>query len=196
MIRLRTSALLAAATLAAACVSTSVKTFGSPDEATAYIVETAVAGDYDEAARVFETYASSSIQRDRVFVDLYDAAQTRYETSRAAEAANLMRFVTTQYPDAVAAREALVMSLFMERAERDGPTDAGTRELDEAIAAVRESSDSPSAWVDLAATQTAIDRGDLDDARREFRNFTSVWNGGPAQIVPYVEDIDRYLATH
>jgi hypothetical protein len=41
-----------------------------------------------------------------------------------------------------------------------------------------------------------IDRGDLAGARAAFERFVLRWNGQPEALAVYVEDVDRYLASH
>ncbi|MEM8711972.1 MAG: hypothetical protein AAGG01_13560 [Planctomycetota bacterium] len=188
-------ALLAASALTA-CSSTSVQTFSSPAEATAAIVQAAEAGDQEEATRIFDSFARSSVQRDRVYASLFDAAEARYDRGNGGAAANILTFVTAQYPAAVAAREALVYSLFIDRASGAEPTDDGVVALAQAVEGARESNPQPSPWIDLAATQVAIDRDDLSSARADFSQFLERWDGEPAGLMEYVEDIDRYLQSH
>lgn len=179
-----------------ACSSTSIRTFSSPGEATAAIAAAAEAGDMDEASRIFDGFARSSVARDRVYAQLFDAAEARYEGGQPMNAANLLRFVSGRYPNAIAAREALVYALFLERVDRGVADDELTRDLEAAIADVRSKAPRPANWVDLAATQASIDAGDLNEARTTFASFLGVWEGSPASLMPYVEDLDRYLQSH
>ncbi len=179
-----------------ACSSTSVRTFSSPSEATAAIVTSAEAGDMDEASRIFDGYARSSVARDRVYAQLFDAAEARYESGQPMNAANLLRFVSGRYPNAIAAREALVYALFLERVDRGEADDELRRDMEAAIADVRSKAPRPANWIDLASTQASIDAGDLDQARTTFASFLGVWEGSPASLMPYVEDLDRYLQSH
>ena len=199
-VRLHGPAPLLASFLAAlacfSCAATSVSTFATPEEATAAIVTAAEAGDKGEAIRIFDSFARSSVQRDRVYATLFEAASERYEEGRSADAARILDFVTGKYPNAIAAREALVYALFLERADSGEASDASMKAMRSAIEAVRSSTPTPSAWIDLAETQVAIDEGDLDAARRTFGEFLGDWNGTPDSIVLYVEDIDRYLQSH
>ncbi|QDV08059.1 hypothetical protein Poly30_35950 [Planctomycetes bacterium Poly30] len=187
---------LLASLSAASCASTSVQTFSSPEEATNAIVAAAEQGNQDEARRIFDSFARSSVQRDKVYASLFSAAEARYDRGNGGGAANILQFVTTQYPAAAAAREALVYSLFVERAGAEAPAEGQAETMAAAIESARSVSSEPSAWIDLAATQVAIDRGDLSGARAEFGNFLDAWDGQPASLLPYVEDIDRYLQSH
>lgn len=191
MIRALLPLVLAAATLA--CRSTSVRFYDSPEEATQAILAAAEAGDTAEANRVFDSFARSSIQRDRVYATLYDAAQARYENGRAGDAALVLAFVTDRYPGAVAAKEALVYALFLERAERGAADGELTAAIDAAVADVRAASPTPAVWVDLAATQAALDAGDRARAEDAFASFLGAWDGSPAELMTYVEDLDRRL---
>lgn len=186
-----------AALLLASCAATQVRTFGSPEEATVAIIESAGSGDQAEASRIFDTFAKSSVQRDQVYASLYGAASGRYAEGAGVEAANILEFVAAKYPRAVAAREARVLALFVERAESGAtPTGEDVKALDASIRDVRSLTEAPAAWVELAATQVAIDRGELDRARDTFTRFLGIWDGQAASLGPYVEDIDRYLRSH
>lgn len=184
------------ALLCFSCAATSVSTFATPEEATAAIVTAAEAGDKAEAVRIFDSFARSSVQRDRVYATLFDAASERYESGRSSEAARILDFVTAKYPNAIAAREALVYALFLERADGGAATASSMKEMRSAISAVRSATPNPSPWIDLAETQVAIDEGDLSAARVVFAEFLGDWDGTPDSIVLYVEDIDRYLQSH
>lgn len=177
----------------AACQSTSIRTYGSPEEATQAIVAAAEAGDTVEASRIFDTFARSSVQRDRVYAQLFDAGQTRYEDGRAAQAADVFGFVCDRYPGAVAAKESLVFALFLERAELGQADPELTKALETAVDDVLAVSQTPSAWVDLAATQAAVDAGDMGRARDVFSVFLGKWDGAPSSLMVYVEDLDRRL---
>lgn len=186
----------ALAALLAACASTSVQTFGSPEEATAAMIDAAAVGDMEEADRIFDSFARSSVERDRAYASLFDAAERRYESGDGDEAANILELVTTKFPSAIAAREALAYSLLIERAERGEASSELTERMMAAIDHVRASTDRPPVWVDLAATQAAIDAGEIENARRTFGRFLDGWEGNPGALLGYVEDINRYLETH
>jgi hypothetical protein len=51
-------------------------------------------------------------------------------------------------------------------------------------------------WIELAETQVAIDDGDHARARATLDAFLTRWDHAPAELVVYVEDIDRYLQSH
>ncbi|MEM9802178.1 MAG: hypothetical protein AAGA20_17770 [Planctomycetota bacterium] len=178
------------------CVSTNVRTFATPEEATAAIVTAAEAGDLEEANRIFDSFARSSVQRDRVYASLFDTAEDRYESGRSGDAASIFAFVSSRYPNAVAARESLVYALFLDRASSGQVSADSTEALANAIDDFRAGSQTPSAWVDLAETQLSIDQGDLGRARTSFDSFLSAWDGSPPELLVYVEDIGRYLQTH
>jgi len=179
--------------LAPSCASTGGRTYATPEEATAAMITAAVAGDMPEAELIFESFAVDPVQRDRAYVALFGAASERYESGRSAEAANLLTFVTERYPHAAAAREALVYALFLERAEAGAATDASTTAMKKAISSVRSGVAISPTGVDLAETQVAIDGGDIERARDTFDAFLTSWDRAPAELVVYVEDIDRYL---
>lgn len=194
-IQMMNRAILAAtfALALAACQSTSVRTYSSPEEATRAIIAAAETGDDVEASRIFDTFARSSVQRDRVFAELFDAGVSRYEGGRYRASADVFSFVCDRYPGAVNAKESLVYALFLQRGTMDG-ADAGlTAELQDAVADVRAVTEAPAPWVDLAATQMAVDSGDLPRARETFAAFLGAWDGTPSALMIYVEDLDRRL---
>lgn len=193
---LQLATLLLASSLGASCSLTPARTFANTTEATQAMVVEAEAGNQKEARRIFDSFARSSDERDKVYASLFAAAETRYERGNGAGAARILELVTAEYPDAVAAREALVYSLFVDRSDSAEPTEDQTKAMTQAIDAAREASLQPSAWVGLAATQLAIDLGDTSAARSEFDGFLQSWDGEPASLMLYVEDIDRYLQTH
>ncbi len=193
--RIRLTLFLATLTVAS-CASTSVATFNTPEEATEAIVRAAEAGQDDEAQRIFDSFARSSVQRDKVYGAMFSAAAARYERGEGRGAAHILSFMAEQYPAAVSAREALVYALFVDRASAEVAEESQTEELALAVEDIRGKSGQTSAWVDLAATQVAIDRGDIATARSEFGHFLDAWDGAAIELVPYVEDIDRYLQSH
>lgn len=177
------------------CISTSVRYYSSPEEATVAIVESIDAGDDGEASRAFDSFARGSIQRDRVYAELYGTAEQRFDKGNTSGAAEVLEFVTLKFPGAVNAHEALVYARFVERAERGAATEEGTRALGEAIDGYRGVAAEPSAWVDLASVQHAIDAGNLAVARADFIRFVDGWDRQSADLMPYVEDLGRYLET-
>lgn len=178
---------------AASCQSTSVRTFATPGAATAAMIEAIDAGDVREADEIFDGFARASVQRDRVYAELYGTAEARFESGDATGAAEILEFLCAKYPAAVNAREALLYARFLGRAET-GVQNAD--DLRRAIAGYRNAAQAPSAWADLAETWVAIDTGDMDLARSRFQAFLTIWDGTDAQIMPHVEDISRYLETH
>lgn len=186
--------LLAAAVLAlAACQSTSVQTYSSPEEATRAIVAAAEIGDVEEASRIFDTFARSSVQRDRVLVELTDAGLGRLDVGRYRAAAGILSFACERYPGAVEARDSLVRALLLERGTSDSAGPGLTAELEEAVADARAVSPSPAIWVDLAAAQVAVDAGELGRAKESFAAFLGAWTGQPASLTPQVEELRRRL---
>jgi hypothetical protein len=182
--------------LAPSCSSTGTRAYATPEEATTAIITAAGAGDVQEAGRIFDSFAADPVERDRVYAAVFNAASERYEAGNSAEAANLLTFVTEHYPNAAAAREALVYALFLERAESGAMAAASTGELKAAITSVRAGVTVPPTWVELAATQVAIDDGELARARETFDAFLTTWDQQPSGLALYVEDIDRYLQSH
>lgn len=187
-------AILTAAVLAlTACQSTSVQTYSSPEEATRAIIAAAEVGDGKEASRIFDTFARSSVQRDRVFAELVDAGVSRQADGRYRASADVLDFVCQRYPDAVDAKESLVFALLLERGNSESAEPGLIVELERAVADVRAASPAPAFWVDLAATHVAAEAGDLATARENFAAFMGAWSGEPAALTIQVEDLDRRL---
>ncbi|MEL6428606.1 MAG: hypothetical protein AAFU73_12360 [Planctomycetota bacterium] len=189
-------ALSAGLLLFASCASTTVRTFASPADATAAIVAEVDAGNRDEASRIFDSFARASIQRERVYAELFGTAEQRYGGARYGQAADVLEFLCAKYPGAVNAREGLVYARFLERADLGEARPEQTRAMGAAIEDYRSVASSPSAWVELASVQFAIDEGDLAGARRQFGDFLGSWDGNPPDLMAYVEDLGRYLETH
>ena len=137
------------------------------------------------------------VYSERMYPMLYGRAAQHYDTGDTAGAAALLAFMHEHYPESDAVAEALLYSVFLERAsegvssEPDGTT--GT-ELDDALADVLEQDATPPVWVDLFRTQRAIDRGRLAEAREALDRFRGSWDGQPVALTLYVDDLERYLA--
>ncbi len=175
--------------LLTACMATPL---GPPRQIGSEIVVALDAGNEDQAVDLFSRATKTGGARDLLYPVLFDDARGRYEAGEAEGAARILRFMRDRYPDARAVREALVYALFLERSNQAGPAP----ELSAQLARELEAVDGRSPWVDLVRTQHSIDRGSTDDARVSFERFVSRWDGEPAQLMPYVEDLDRYLASH
>jgi len=185
------SCLLALVT--ASCVSAAT---APPDELAADIVAALDAGQRAHADALFASAAGSEAHRERVYPVVFGAARQRFEAGEPAAASAQLDFLTDAYPEARSARVALLYSLFLQRTEQAEAEPTLVLALGEAVADVREASSTPPAWVDLVEAQQAIDGGELDRARRSYDRFVAGWNGTPAPLTIYVEDVGRYLATH
>lgn len=183
---MRFPTILTAAFLAG-CALTSV----APEEAGPRIVTALDEGKVSEAASVF----GDTAERERLYPVLYQAAETRFEEGRYAQASEVLRFMKERYPDARSVREALLYSLFLERAEGGGLEE---EELEEMAALASELENAPGAepWVRLASVQVAVDRGRPEEAREALTGFVDSWDGQPASLLPYVEDLERWIQSH
>jgi outer membrane PBP1 activator LpoA protein len=188
-----TTALACALPLFVSCAATSPS--GSPDKVATEIVNALDDGRPDDAASLFEGVSRSEEYRQKIYPLIYEAAQDRYVRGDAAGATALLRFMSEEYPDADAVQRALLYSLFQLRGQQETASPELIDEMEAAIAAVR-SQTRPPVWVDLVATQLLIDQGRLSDALDTFERFAGRWDGQPEAIAVYVEDIERYLASH
>jgi len=188
-----TTALACALPLFASCASTSPA--GTPDKVATEIVNALDDGRVDDAANLFEDVSKSEEYRQKIYPLIYDAAQDRYVRGDAAGAAGLLRFMSQEYPNADAVQRALLYSLFQLRGQQQTPSPELLEEMGAALKAVRAQSHPP-VWTDLVATQLLIDEGRLNEALDTFERFAGRWDGQPEAIAVYVEDIERYLASH
>ena len=168
---------------------------GSPDQVATDIVMALETSDWDRADDLFAPVSQSPEYRERIYPVLYDAAASHYANGETQLAAPILRFGRTHYPDAVALREALLYCLFIERSQANQANEAQMAEMEDLLVELDERGHTP-AWADLVRTQLAVDRGRLPDARESFDRFLAGWNGQPNSLLVYVEDVDRYLASH
>lgn len=185
--------LILPASLLMACASVPP---GEPGEVADAILADLDAGRVSEATERFEAVSSDGRFREAVYPVLYDAASRRYRESQMEQAAPLLRFLSDHYPNAVAAREALLYTLLVIRAGQDAADPQLLAEMEHLLHRIHAASMDPPVWVDLAATQLEIDRGRLRDARAAYDRFRARWDRQPAELVEYVEDLDRYLQSH
>ena len=178
--------------LLGACASTSV---GTPEEVADQVLADLDAGRVERAEERFAPIAADPAAREKAYPVLYDHAKLRYESGSYAAAADVLGFLAAHYPDATAVREARVYALFLERASLSLPDPDLHAELEAALLDARETS-TPAPWLDLVEAQHAIDAEDLPTAREAFGRFRSRWNGTPAELGVYVDDLGYFLASH
>ncbi len=168
---------------------------GPPDQVATEIVRALDEGRTDEAHDLFDDASGSEAMRQQLYPLLYEAAQDRYVRGDATGSTELLRFLSKEYPSAQAVQRALLSSLFLLRGEQDSPTPELTARLEKSLKAVRAQS-RPPVWTDLVETQLLIDQGRLTEALASFERFAGAWDGQPEAIAIYVDDIERYLASH
>jgi hypothetical protein len=168
---------------------------GTPIEVADEIVAALDAGQTARAESLFEGVAGDEEYRDRIYPVLFEAARDRYGASQGERSSALLEFAAEHYPDSLAVREALVYSLFLERAGTRPDRELLDR-TDRALEALRERRGELPPWAGLVETQQAIDRGELDQARDAYVRFRSRWDGRPEALGTYVDDLERYLTTH
>lgn len=188
-------ALLSVSLLAAACASAPRPT-GPPEELGPLVVAELEAGRPDAARELLEPALADEAYAERLYPVLYEAAREQYEAGDPALAADVLALVVEGYPEADAAREALASALFLERAGRSQADPESVQELAGAIDDARRHLADPPAWLELAAAQNAIDRGRLAEARQSLELFRQTWDGEPAALALYVEDVERWLDSH
>lgn len=186
--------ILGAALFAGSCASTPRAT-GSPEQVAARILTALDERRADDAGELFDDVAASETHRQQIYPVLYEAAQDRYARGDASGSSTLLTFLADAYPDAQAVRRALLYSLFLERAQADAADPALLERMEAAVRSVR-SQPRPPIWADLVETQLRIDQGRLAEALDSFERFAGAWNGLPEAIGIYVDDIERYLASH
>jgi hypothetical protein len=186
---------LALSLLLASCLSSGASPSGSPDNVADQIVNALDDGRVDDASDLFENVAASEEYRQKIYPLIYEAAQDRYVRGDAAGSTALLRFMASEYPEADAVQRALLFSLFQLRGQQSAPSPELISEMEATVKAVRSQSRAP-VWVDLVATQLLIDQGRLSEALDTFERFAGSWDGQPEAIAVYVEDIERYLASH
>ena len=168
---------------------------GTPKEVATTLIEDLDAGRVQDADDLFDRIADDDSYREKVYPVVFEAARERYAQGDPAAAAQLLRFMAPRYPDALSVREALLYSLFLERAQSTAPDPALMEELDEALSELRASATEVPVWVDLVAAQQAVDRGERSAARESLARFLERWEGQPPELLLYVEDLERYLRT-
>ena len=149
--------------------------------------------DTDTAADLFSQAARRKGYLDRIYPVLYEAAQDRFREGDSAGSARVLRFMASSYPNATAVREALLYALLIERSRATSAEQGLLDEMEQTLRDLRARSVSTTAWIDLVETQLSIDRRRLAEAREAFDRFLAAWNGEPAELAVYVEEIDRYL---
>lgn len=186
------SRIIVLALAAVACVSTPP---GTPEEVAAGVIDELDAGRPAEAGELFARIASDAEAREKIYPILFFEARDRYRLGDAAGAAEVLRFMAPRYPAGAAVREALLYSLFLERAQSETADAALVDEIGDVLADMGEGEVVPE-WVDLVRSQQAIDRGELSVARDALAQFLDSWEGNPPELMLYVEDLERYLRTH
>ena len=189
-----TIALFCVLPLFTACAATASPA-GSPDEVAALIVTALDERRVDEAGELFDGASRSEGHRQQIYPLLYEAAEDRFVRGDGAGATALLSFMAAEYPGAQAVQRALLYSLFLQRGQQGSANAELTERMADAVQAVRSQSRAP-VWVDLVETQLLIDQGRLSDALDSFERFAGSWDGQPEAIAIYVEDIERYLASH
>ncbi len=168
----------------------------APTDPSAYgvqIISDLDAGQDSAAQEAFDRFADDDQFRETLYPVLFGEARSRYLDGDYEGAARVLRFTADRYPKAVAVREALLYSLFLLRADLAQPDSSLSHEMDTILAALDELGGDAAPWADLVATQNAIDLGQLEAAKAPYERFRAAWDGQPADLEPYVEDLGRYL---
>lgn len=178
----------------AACISPGGPS-GPPQEVAGAIVAAFDAGDTAKASELFASIDGNAEYLDKVYPVLFDAAGSRFARGDGAGAVDILSEMALYYPSATSVREALAYALFLERGARETADPERVELLDTTLSGMR-AGGSTSAWLDLIETQLRIDQNDLGAARIAFDRFLQGWDGTPDGMWVYVEDLDRYLASH
>jgi hypothetical protein len=169
---------------------------GPPEEVAPRIVAALDEADEDEAEELFDR-AGGRDARERLYPLLYSEAEQRYERGESAGAARVLRFMAPRYERARAVREALVYSLFLERARAEEPPPPELLvELETQLGALRAAGGELPHWVALVEAQLAVDRGQAVAALEALERFHASWDGEPEMLGVYVDDLERHLSAH
>ncbi len=134
---------------------------------------------------------------DALYSLLFDRAQSLAGDQDYDSCIRINRFLTKVYPGERSAKEALVYSLWLARAQSGQAHDAATvAEIDAVSARIRADGEAVPVWVDIALTQAAIDGGDLEAARVAMNRFNDRWDREPPSLRAYAAELDRYIDTH
>jgi hypothetical protein len=177
-----------AAILAASCASLP----SDPQVLGDQIIADLDAGMVAQAQKTFDRVGGDSIWRESLYPVFYTEAQRRYEEGDFEGASTILRFSVAEYSGASSLREALIFSLFQLRANAETVDPSLVQELQMVVQGFIEAG-SYSSWADLIAAQTAIDLGQTQDAIAPYQRFLAIWDGQPAELETYVQDIGRYL---
>ncbi|MEO0650877.1 MAG: hypothetical protein AAFZ65_09370 [Planctomycetota bacterium] len=177
------------------CMAPGPSGYETHEAATAEIVARLEAGDTRGAAQLYDEFGDWRNRPDALTPNLYEAADALYRGGDARVAADALDILAARHPDSRAIYEARVVALFVARSQTERSPDLTAR-LQRAIDELRGVGSSQPGWHDLAETQARIDDGDISGARRSFETFRTAWTGYPEELLPYVQDIERYLDTH
>jgi len=186
-------AFLALSAILSSCAS--LPAAGTPEEVAARIVIALDEQRADDAGDLFARVSEREEYRQQMYPLLFEAAQGRYVRGDAAGSTAILSFMAEEYPDAEAVERALLYSLFLERSKQAAASEDLTARMGDSVRAVRAQS-RPPVWVDLVETQVLIDQGRLSEALDVYERFVGAWDGQPEAIAVYVDDIERYLASH
>lgn len=169
-----------------------------PTEAAGAIATKLASGELEDANRLFDDVKRSSEHKEVVFAVVYKQSQGRYGQQDYATAERFLRFLVVHYPKAAAPREALLYTLFLGRraGETTAPSEEVLKEMESLLKKLDASDRKLPVWRHLVAAQVAVDRGRTSDARDSLATFRASWDGSPPALRSYVDEIDRYLATH
>jgi len=179
--------------LALSCVMTSS---GTPNEVADEIVVMLDAGDVTGAERLLDRASRRGATAGKLYPLLYQSASERFGNADSPGAARILRLMVSRYESATAVREALLLCLFIERAKQAEPDKSIGDEIQTLLGELEQLPASTSPWLDLIATQQAIDRGSLEEAHIRLNRFRQAWDGKPESLLIYVEDMERYLESH
>ena len=192
--RHETTWLLALLAPLAACASAPP---APPEELANQLVTTLDEGRTKDARELFERVEDDAEYRDKIYPVLYGAARDRYQSGNSAGASTLLAFLHEGYPEAAAVREALLYSLFLQRASSEKPDPELMADIEQLVAEMRSTEGTLPVWIDLVEAQQGIDRGDSASAREAYARFLSAWDHRPSDpvLAVYVDDIGRWLGS-
>jgi len=197
---MKTTRILRAAMLAAILLPAMGCSFGSDltaDDAANKISDLLVAGEVEEANDLYDDVDGGEHHRETVYSVVYARAGDMYRKQKWSVAADQLRFLHEQFPDAAAPRQALLYTLLRQRAQQTrAPSTKEVKEVKRLVKTIRKAEENPSPFVALAAAQAAVDEGRVDTARKEYDTFRATWDGQPRELKEYTVEFDRYFMTN
>jgi hypothetical protein len=132
---------------------------------------------------------------ERIEPKLFAAAEQCYREGDHSGACDILRFMKQYYPADPAVREALLLSLFLERTKQQAPDPALIEEINVELEGLQLRTPILPAWIKLLDTQISIDVGDISRAAESLNAYLSSGDIDP-RLADYVEELWRFIQSH